>query len=133
VQPDEVAKAPAIVETAEPAKAADPIAVAPAPQSVAASAPAVTDKPPVPLELLKRRPLHFVFSEDAWAEVKDVNGDLLLSRTNPRGSEKWIGGPKRAPYDITITPPTSVKLYYRGKEIDLSPYAGMETARLKVE
>ena len=132
VQPDEVAKAPAIVRTTEPVKAS-PIAATPAPQSVAASAPAVTDKPPVPLELLKRRPLHFVFSADVWAEVIDVNGDILLSRTNPAGSEKWIGGPKRAPYDITIGHPESVKLYYRGKEIDLSPYAGMGTARLKVE
>jgi cytoskeleton protein RodZ len=132
VQPDEVAKTPAIVRTAEPVKTS-PIAAAPAPQGVAASAPAVTDKPPVSLELLKRRPLHFVFSADVWAEVIDVNGDILLSRTNPGGSEKWIGGPKRAPYDITIGHPESVKLYYRGKEIDLSPYAGMETARLKVE
>jgi cytoskeleton protein RodZ len=132
VQPDEVAKTPAIVRTIEPVKTS-PIAAAPAPQSMAASAPAVTDKPPVPLELLKRRPLHFVFSADVWAEVIDVNGDILLSRTNPRGSEKWVGGPKRAPYDITIGHPESVKLYYRGKEIDLSPYAGMEAARLKVE
>lgn len=134
VQPDEVAKAPAIVRTAEPAKVS-PIAATPAPQSVAASAPAATATAPtpVPLELLKRRPLHFVFSADVWAEVIDVNGEILLSRTNPGGSEKWIGGPKRAPYDITIGHPESVKLYYRGKEIDLSPYAGMETARLKVE
>lgn len=132
VQPDEVAKTPAIVRTAEPVKTS-PIAAAPAPQGVAASAPAVTDKPPVSLELLKRRPLHFVFSADVWAEVIDVNGDILLSRTNPGGSEKWIGGPKRAPYDITIGHPESVRLYYKGKEIDLSPYAGMETARLKVE
>ncbi len=132
VKPDEVAKAPAITKTAEPVKTS-PIPATPAPQGVAASAPAVTDKPAVPLELLKRRPLHFVFSADVWAEVIDVNGDILLSRTNPGGSEKWIGGPKRAPYDITIGHPESVKLYYRGKEIDLSPYAGMETARLKVE
>jgi hypothetical protein len=65
--------------------------------------------------------------------VIDVNGEILLSRTNPRGSEKWIGGPRRAPYDITIAHPDTVKLYYRGKEVDLTPYAGMETARLKVE
>lgn len=132
VKPDEVARAPAIVRPAEPVKTS-PIAATPAPQGVAESAPAVTDKPPVSPELLKRRPLHFVFSADVWAEVIDVNGEILLSRTNPGGSEKWIGGPKRAPYDITIGHPESVKLYYRGKEIDLSPYAGMETARLKVE
>ena len=132
VQPDEVAKTPAMVGTTEPAKVSA-IAATPVPQSMAASAPAATAKPPVPLELLKRRPLHFVFSEQTWAEVVDVNGNILLSKTNPGGSEQWIGGPKRAPYDISIAHPANVKLYYKGKEIDLSPYAGMETARLKVE
>jgi hypothetical protein len=126
VQPDEVAKAPAIVETAELAKTS-PIAAAPA-ASVAASAPAAL---PIAMPGIACCPLHFVFSENAWVEVVD-EWQPLLSRTNPSGA-RMIGGPKRAPYDITITPPTSVKLYYRGKEIDLSPYAGMGTARLKVE
>lgn len=132
VQPDTIVKAPANAQTNQPVDAKKNI-VAIAPQVAAVSAPAATVKTPVPLELLKRRPLHFVFGEDVWVEVIDVNGDILLSRTNPGGSEKWIGGPKRAPYDITIGHPESVKLYYKGKEIDLSPYAGMETAHLKVE
>jgi cytoskeleton protein RodZ len=131
-EPGETSKTP--VMAVEPAKVS-PAAAVPVPQSVAASAPeaAAAAKPPVPLELLKRRPLHFVFSEKTWAEVIDVNGNILLSKTNPGGSEQWIGGPKRAPYDISIAHPANVKLYYKGKEIDLSPYAGMETARLKVE
>ncbi len=132
VQPDEVAKAPAIVETAEPAKTS-PIAAAPASQSVAASAPAATANSPVPLELLKRRPLHFVFSENAWVEVKDVNGDLLLSRTNRAAARNGSADPSAHRMTSPSRVRTSVKLYYKGKEIDLSPYAGMETARLKVE
>lgn len=130
-QPDEIAQAAADAKADEPADEKKSVAAI-EPQVAAASAPAAV-KAPVPLEQLKRRPLHFVFSEDAWAEVIDVNGDILLSRTNPRGSEKWIGGPRRAPYDITIAHPDTVKLYYRGKEIDLTPYAGMDIARLKVE
>lgn len=98
----------------------------------AASAP-VAAKPVVPLELLKRRPMHFVFTVDAWAEVIDVNGTILLSRTNPAGSEQWIGGPRRAPYSVKIARPGTVKLYYKGKEIDLSAYAGKEIANLTVE
>ncbi len=116
----------------EPAKAKQP-AVTPVPAIAAASAPAETPKPAVPLEQLKLRPMHFVFGEATWVEVIDVNGTVLLSKTNPRGSEQWIGGPRRAPYEVTIAHPANVKLYYKGKEIDLSPYAGMETARLKVE
>lgn len=118
---------------AKPVKAGEPVAAAVAPQIGAASAPVAAVKPPIPLEILRRRPLHFVFSVTAWAEVVDVNGSILLSRTNPAGSEQWVGGPGRAPYDISIAHPGSVKLYYKGKEIDLSAYAAMEVAHLKVE
>ncbi|HLP99020.1 MAG TPA: RodZ domain-containing protein [Sideroxyarcus sp.] len=134
VKPAEPKKADEVKKVTEPKKVAEPkpSVAQPLPQIEAASAP-VAVKTPLPLEILKRRPLHFVFSKDAWAEVIDVNGVILLSRTNPAGSEQWIGGPKRAPYDVTIAHPASVKLYYKGKEIDLSPYAAMDTARLKVE
>ena len=102
-------------------------------QIAAASAPADTAKSPVPLELLKRRPLHFVFSENSWAEVIDVNGTILLSRSNPGGSEQWVGGPRRAPYSVSIAHPSGVKLYYKGKEIDLSTFPPNAVAHLKVE
>lgn len=126
-------KADEVKKVAELKKAPEPKTSVAQPQIEAASAPVAAVKTPVPLEILKRRPLHFVFSKDAWAEVIDVNGAILLSRTNPAGSEQWIGGPKRAPYDVTIAHPASVKLYYKGKEVDLSPYAAMDTAHLKVE
>lgn len=107
-----------------------PVPAIPAVSSVASAA---TVKPPIALEMLKRRPLHFVFTGAAWIEVIDVNGDVLLSRSNLGGTEKWIGGPRRAPYDVSIGNPGNVRMYYKGKEIDLSEYAGMDTARLKVE
>ncbi len=132
VKAPEPAKMPEPVKKPEPVKAKQP-AAAPAPQLAAATPPAETAKPAIPLERLKLRPLHFVFNESAWVEVIDANGAVLLSRTNPSGSEQWIGGPRRAPYEVTIAHPENVKLYYKGKEIDLSPYAGMATARLKVE
>ncbi|MBU1482216.1 MAG: DUF4115 domain-containing protein [Gammaproteobacteria bacterium] len=109
--------------------------VATEPTVLPASAPVaeVKAKAEVPLEILKRRPLHFVFDEASWAEVIDVNGNLLLSRNVPRGGEKWIGGPGRAPYTISIKNPAKVRLYYMGKQIDLSAYAAMETAHLTVK
>lgn len=102
-------------------------------QIAAASASADAAKPPVPLELLKRRPLHFVFSENSWAEVIDASGTILLSRSNPGGSEQWVGGPRRAPYSVSIAHPGGVKLYYKGKEIDLSAFPPNAVAHLKVE
>jgi hypothetical protein len=105
--------------------------VKPAPRIDAASAPVEASS--IPLEVLKRRPLHFIFKESSWTEVLDARGVVLLSRTNPRGTEKWVGGPRHEPYDISIAHPANVKLYFRGKEIDLSAYAGMDVVHLKLE
>jgi cytoskeleton protein RodZ len=129
---------PEVVQVVEPKKMTEPSrarqsVVKPVPQIEAASAPVATVKQPVPLEVLKRRPLHLVFNESSWAEVIDAHGVVLLSRNNPSGSEKWIGGPRHAPYDISIAHPANVKLYFKGKEIDLSAYAGMDVAHLKLE
>jgi cytoskeleton protein RodZ len=122
---------PEIKKAPEPLKAVQP-AVNAVPKIGAASAPAVAN-PSVPLEVLKRRPLHFVFNENSWTEVLDSRGVVLLSRTNPRGTEKWVGGPRHEPYDISIAHPANVKLYFRGKEIDLSAYTGMDVVHLKLE
>lgn len=135
---EEQPKTPELGKVAEPKKMPDPVktgqpVVTPVPQITSVSPPVATVKPPIPLEILRRRPLHFVFGESAWAEVIDVNGAVLLSRINPLGSEQWVGGPRRAPYEVTIAHPGSVRLYYKGKEIDLSAYAGMDVAHLKVE
>lgn len=120
------AEAGKVVESKQPA-------MEPEQQVIPDSASLAAVKPPVPLEMLKRRPLHFVFSKDTWAEVIDANGVILLSRTNPGGSEQWIGGPRRAPYNVSIAHPANVKLYYKGKEVDLSAYAAMDVAHIKVE
>jgi cytoskeleton protein RodZ len=116
----------------EPVKTPPP-AIAPVPQIAPASSPVAEVKPAIPLEVLQRRPLHLVFDETSWAEVIDVNGTILLSRNVPRGMEKWVGGPGRAPYDISISNPSKVRIYYKGNKIDLTAYAAMEMAHLKVK
>ena len=143
VAPPTLSAEPVVAKLAEPRKAEEKVtktqkaAVSAPAQSIpvasSVAAPTVVAKPPVAPEMLKRRPLHFVFTGAAWIEVIDVNGDILLSRSNLGGTEKWIGGPRRAPYDVSIGNPGNVKMYYKGKEIDLSAYAGTDTARLKVE
>lgn len=144
VQPDKSSEQAKVIEAtnmdeskkaAEASKTADskqPV-VEPETQVIPDPASLAVAKPPVPLEMLKRRPLHFLFSKDTWAEVIDVNGVILLSRTNQGGSEQWIGGPRRAPYNVSIAHPANVKLYYKGKEVDLSAYAAMDVAHIKVE
>jgi cytoskeleton protein RodZ len=127
-------KTPEVVEAAEPIKKPEPVkARQPVAQPVPPVAVPEESVNAVTPEILKRRPLHFVFVKDAWAEVIDAHGGVLLSRNNSRGTEKWIGGPRRAPYDISISRPANVRLYYKGQQIDLSAYAAMEVAHLKVE
>jgi len=109
-------------KAAAPAQAVVPVAVSP-----------VSGKPEVPLEQLKKRPIHIVFSDDAWMEITDVNGELLLSRMNPAGSEKWIGGGRRSPYQVAIGKASAVRIYYKGREVDLSQYKQTGLVNLVLE
>ncbi len=137
VPPKLVTPAPAplpAVKPVSPMKVAQPAEVTPVPlikpkvgaPAVAPAAtvvlPAVTAMPDAALERLKKRPIHIVFNEDTWMEIKDKNGELLLSRMNTAGSEKWIGGGQRTPYQVTIGKAKAVRLYYHGREVDLSKY-----------
>lgn len=133
VEPIKIAESkPEPKKVAEPVKAMQPV-VTSMPQIAAASAPVATTKPAISPEILRRRPLHLVFVDSTWAEVIDARGNILLSRNNIRGSERWVGGPRHEPYSISISRPASVRLYYKGQKIDLSAYAAAEVAHLKLE
>lgn len=118
--PASAAAAPVVAEV--PAIVPPGTAVAQARSAAVATAPAVAEKPAVAEDQLRKRPIHVIFNADTWMEIKDVNGEMLLSRMNPAGSEKWIGGNRRAPYQIAIGRTEAVKMFYRGREIDLSQY-----------
>ncbi len=129
------------VEATKPAKVAKPELVqtpkeplAAKPQAVPVeAAPEQQPKPAVPLAQLMKRPIHIVFDEEAWMEIKDVNGELLLSRITPAGGEKWVGGSNRAPYQVTIGKAGAVRLYYHGKQVDLSHFNPAGVAKLVLE
>lgn len=98
---------------------------------VVVAAPIATDD--AALARLKMRPIHIVFIQDSWMEIVDVNGEMLLSRMNAAGAEKWIGGRGRAPYQVSIGKVDAVKIYYRGREVNLSQYKRGEVAHLVLE
>lgn len=108
---------------------------APAADSATAAPNAETlpDKREIPLEQLMKRPIHILFQDDAWVEIKDVNGEVLISRITQAGGEKWIGGARRAPYQVTIGKAGAVRLYYKGNEVDLSEFKPDSVARLVLE
>lgn len=87
----------------------------------------------IPLAQLMKRPIHIVFMDDAWVEIKDVNQEVLISRVTQAGMEKWIGGTGREPYQVTLGKAGAVRLYYKGNEIDLSGFKPDGVARLTLE
>lgn len=123
--------APKVTSHAEIAVVAKPKLVEPL--SFVATPNMSIEKPTAPFEQLKKRPIHIVFSQDSWMEIKDTNGELLLSRMNEAGTEKWIGGNRRAPYQVAIGKVGAVKVFYKGREVDLSKYSQSGVVHLVLE
>jgi cytoskeleton protein RodZ len=90
------------------------VAAAPAPEAAPATV--------APLVLSYRGP--------SWTEVRDRNGQVLLSRLVAPGSEQPIRG--NGPFDIVIGNARAVTLVHRGKPIDLSRYTRQNVARLRL-
>ena len=76
-------------------------------------------------------PIRLIFDEDAWVEIKDKNGNVLMSQVNPAGSVQSLGGDP--PFALTIGHASSVKLYYKGKQVDLAPSTNAEVAHVTLE
>ena len=140
-------EAPALERT-QPAEPSAPAAVAPqpsAPVSEPAPAPVVAEKPPPAAPALKNAAAgeeseklapgtHRIVLRtegEAWLEVKDGAGRMLISSLNPAGTERTLRG--RAPFDIVIGNASSVKLTYDGKPVDLRPHTKVEVARFTLK
>jgi cytoskeleton protein RodZ len=68
---------------------------------------------------------------EAWLEVKDGTGRMLISSLNPAGTERTVRG--RPPFEIVIGNASSVRLTYEGKPVDLRPHTKVEVARLRLQ
>ncbi|MDD5385030.1 MAG: DUF4115 domain-containing protein [Gallionella sp.] len=77
--------------------------------------------------------LRLTFGEESWTEIMDKDDKILSSQVNPRGSELRLNG--HAPFSLVIGHAASVRLYHRGKQVDLTPYisSSSEVARLTLE
>ena len=137
---------PEFVAPAQPQRA-EPIEP-PAAQTVAAAQSTVTiseppPAPPVMLEekkaMVEEKPLApgmhrlvlRVVDEEAWLEVKDGAGRMLISSLNPAGTERMVRG--RPPFDIVIGNASSVRLLHNDKPVDLKPHTKVEVARLTLK
>ncbi len=74
--------------------------------------------------------LRLVCDEDSWVEVKDETGAVLLSQLCLAGSEQRVTSAQ--PLSIVVGNAKGVKVYYRGRQIDLAPHTHADAARLKL-
>jgi cytoskeleton protein RodZ len=72
-----------------------------------------------------------VIDNEAWLEVKDGAGRMLISSLNPAGSERVVRG--RPPFEIVVGNASSVRLLYKDKPVDLKPYTKVEVARFTLK
>ena len=68
---------------------------------------------------------------EAWLEVKDGSGRMLVSALNPAGAERSVRG--QPPFEIVIGNASSVKMTYDGKPVDLRPHTRVEVARFTLK
>lgn len=115
----------AVVVAAAPIKEAMVKKEVAAPRDVAVSKEVVANKG------AGQGPIHLVFEDESWVDVKDKFGKTLLKQVNAPGSEQWISG--RPPFSLVIGNAGSVRLYYEGAEIDLDEFTEVEVARLILE
>lgn len=121
-----------------PAASSDPVA------SAAAGEPAGGALGPAAADLQARAPtsqeatpssalgsVRLVFKKEAWVEIRDRDGRVLLSQLNPAGTEQRVEGPP--PLSLVVGNATQVNVEYNGKPVDLVPYTRAEVARLVLE
>ncbi len=68
------------------------------------------------------------FGGQSWVEIRDKDGQMLMSQLNPTGSRRVVSG--RTPLSLVIGNAANVRLTYNDKPVDLRPYTQIEVARL---
>jgi cytoskeleton protein RodZ len=122
------------VKDAPPTRAAPVSASLPAPLPDPVSTPAASPAPSIPAPdpaPPSGEGLSFFFEQSSWVEVRDGNGQLLLSKILPAGSQREIGG--QPPFSLIVGNSPGVTLYYRGKPVPLAQHGSGGVARLTLE
>ena len=125
--------APAVAPAAPPA----PPVVTSATVPVAPPAPAVTAQPvaapPLGPALAAGpvAPVRFVVSQEAWIEVRDHEQKVVFSQRVAAGVAPQVHG--QGPLSVTVGYAPGVKLFWRGKPVDLAPHSRGDVARLVLE
>ena len=75
--------------------------------------------------------MRFEFRQDAWVEVRDRAGRILLAQINPAGSQTLVEG--TPPFALVVGNASNVRLMYGEKLVDLRPHIKVDVARLTLD
>ena len=136
-QPQPAKPRPAPAE-APPPQAAAPVAPPapapekPAPVAVAALVPQATSPAAAqPQATGGEGKIRMEYAGESWVEIRDRDGQMLMSQLNPTGSRRVVSG--RAPLSLVIGNAANVRLIYNDQAVDLKPYIQIEVARLTLQ
>ncbi len=135
---------PQFVAPAQPQRPQPPVpaqsaaAAQTAPATVIEPPPAAEDKPETKPAVVIEKPLpagvHRIVlrsEQEAWIEVKDGTGRLLVSAVSPAGSERILRG--RPPFQIVIGNASFVTLVHNDKPVDLKAHTKSQVARFTLK
>jgi cytoskeleton protein RodZ len=91
--------------------------------AIEAATPAAAGAPPAGGETVV-----IAFRKSSWTEIRDRDGRVLLTGTNPGGTTQTVSG--TPPLSIKIGNADEVTLRYKGEPVDLAPYTQKNVARL---
>ena len=131
-QPDGEGAAEVKPGEARPAPEASAAEGSGAPVVAAEAAPADgAIKPATESEIPGQQSLVFRFSEDAWVEVRDGSGRIIMSRIGQAGSVEKLQG--KPPFALVIGNAAMVSLQHEGEPVDLTKHTRVSVARLKLQ
>lgn len=68
---------------------------------------------------------------DSWVQIVDADNQVLVSQLMTQGAERSVSG--KPPFRVKIGNAPKTRLYYRGKTVDLTPYAKADVATLELK
>ena len=109
-----------------------PVSVVAPVVSAPAAAPAVVAAP-VQAPVSGAEMIRVEFDKASWTEIREKSGKILSKQVNQGGSELRVEGV--APFVLIIGHAGSARLYYKNKQVELTPYVkpGSDVARLTLE
>jgi cytoskeleton protein RodZ len=123
----EIAGEPAAKKAEPAAKAGEPAAKKAEPAARKPEGPATSVVASAPKSVAGANRLQLRFEEEAWLEVTNGAGKLLVSSLQPAGTERVVHC--SPPCSLVVGNASSVKMSYNDREVDLQQHARADVAR----